>query len=108
MLATFAMAGYYLIRLRGILNLSFVRCFPRVSSCVNLLISAIAGRPVALLLVLGLHGFLQLVVAAVVYVPCYVALLFVAKRLDQTEIEFGRRVLGNTVCAHCSDTCGHA
>ena len=32
-----------------------------------------------------------------IYAPCYVALLLVAKRLDQTEIEFGRRIIDNIV-----------
>ncbi len=94
-LATFITAGYYLIRLRGILNLRLRVLFPVRLVLANLLISAVAGAPVALLLALGVRGFLQLVVAAVVYVPCYVGLLLVAKRLDHTEIEFGRRVLGS-------------
>lgn len=96
-LATFATAGYYLIRLRAILNLKLRALFPGRLLAANLLISVIAGVPVALLLAVGLHGFLQLVVAAAIYAPCYVALLFVAKRLDQTEVEFGRRMIDNIV-----------
>ena len=96
-LATFATAGYYLIRLRAILGLNVRTLFPARLIAANLLVSILAGIPVGLLLALGLHGLLQLVAATAVYVPCYLALLLLAKRLDQTEIELGRRTLDKLV-----------
>jgi O-antigen/teichoic acid export membrane protein len=91
-LATFATAGYYLFRLRAILGLKVRTLFPARLIAANLLLSILAGIPVGLLLALGLHGLLQLVAATAVYVPSYLALLLVAKRLDPAEIALGRRI----------------
>jgi O-antigen/teichoic acid export membrane protein len=94
-LATFGMAFYYLIRLRAVLSLPTLALFPARVVLTNLALSAAAGIPVALLIAAGLHGVIQLVVGALVYAACYIALLLAARRLDRTEIEFGRRVLAS-------------
>jgi O-antigen/teichoic acid export membrane protein len=96
-LATYGMAGYYLGRLRGVLGLPVRALFPWRLLGANLAISALAGIPVALLILAGLGGFLQLVVAAPVYGLCYLGLMVVARRFDAQEIEWGRRAIGTVL-----------
>jgi hypothetical protein len=91
------MAGYYLGRLRGVLGLPVRALFPWRLLGANLAISALAGIPVALLILAGLGGFLQLVVAAPVYGLCYLGLMVVARRFDAQEIEWGRRAIGTVL-----------
>ena len=93
-LATFGMAIYYLIRLRAVLGLSVRALFPWSVVAVNLALSALAAIPAAVLVLAGLDGFAQLVVAGLLYWPCYLSVMLVARRLDPQEIEWARRALG--------------
>jgi O-antigen/teichoic acid export membrane protein len=95
--ATFGMALYYLIRLRAVLRLTIRALFPTRVVLTNFALSATAGIPVAVLIAAGLHGVVQLLVAAVVYAPCYIALLLVARRLDATELALGHRILASVL-----------
>ena len=98
-LASYGMAFYYLVRLRKILGLSIRTLFPWPLVLANLVLSVVAAVPIGLLVVAGLHGVVQLPVAAAIYVPCYVALLLIASRLEPEEIEFGHRLLGRLLGA---------
>jgi O-antigen/teichoic acid export membrane protein len=89
-LATLVLVVYYLIRLRGVLGMPIHLLFPWRLLAVNMAISALAGIPVALLLLAGVHGVVLLVLAAVLYVPTYLALLLLTRRLDPGEIEWVR------------------
>ena len=92
-LATFGMAAYYLVRLRGVLGLPIRALFPWPLIAVNLGLSALAGLPAALLILAGLDGVLQLAVSAVLYGLFYLALMLLARRLEPQEIDWGRRLV---------------
>ena len=92
------MAIYYLIRLRAVLGLSIRALFPWSVVAVNLALSALAAIPAALLVLAGLDGFAQLVVAGLLFWPCYLSVMLVARRLDPQEIEWMRGA-GGTVLA---------
>ena len=96
-LATFVLAGYYLVRLRAVLGMPIRALFPWPLLAANLAISAAAGLPVAALLLAGLDGFLALVLGAFVYAPTYLALLLLARRLDPQELEWLRRARETTL-----------
>ncbi len=93
-LATFGMAFYYLVRLRAVLGLTIRALFPWSMLAVNLALSALAAIPAAVLVLAGLDGVLQLVVAALLFGPCYLAVMLFARRLDPQEIEWARRAVG--------------
>jgi O-antigen/teichoic acid export membrane protein len=92
-LATAALAVYYLVRLRAVLTLSIRALFPWSLLAANLAVSALAGAPVVLLIVAGADGPLQLLVGGALYAVCYVALMRATGRLDAQEIEWGTRLL---------------
>jgi O-antigen/teichoic acid export membrane protein len=92
-LATAALAVYYLVRLRAVLTLSIRALFPWSLLAANLAVSALAGAPVVLLIVAGADGPLQLLVGGALYAVCYVALMRATGRLDAQEIEWGKRLL---------------
>ena len=96
-LATFGMAVYYLVRLRGVLGLPIRALFPWPLLAVNLGLSALAGLPAALLILAGLDGVLQLAVSAVLYGLFYLALMLLARRLEPQEIDWGRRLVGTAL-----------
>jgi O-antigen/teichoic acid export membrane protein len=93
-LATLVLVVYYLIRLRGVLGMPIHLLFPWRLLAVNMAISALAGIPVALLLLTGVDGIVLLILAALVYAPAYLGLLLLAGRLQPDEIEWIRRVAG--------------
>src|SRR5262249_7157512 len=78
----------------GVLKLSLSELFPGGMLGTNLLLSAVAGLPSALLVVAGFEGLLGLAVAALLYGLCYVGLLALTRRLDAQEIEWARRAWG--------------
>jgi O-antigen/teichoic acid export membrane protein len=90
-LATFVLAGYYLVRLRAVLGTPIRALFPWPLLAVNLAISAAASLPVAAMLLAGVDGFPALALGALVYAPTYLGLLLLARRLDPQEIEWLRR-----------------
>jgi O-antigen/teichoic acid export membrane protein len=92
-LATVIMIAYYLVRLRRLIDISFTDLFPWPLLSVNLAISALAGVPVALLVIAGVGGLLQLVVAGLLYAPTYVGLLVVTKRLNADEVRWLHRLV---------------
>ena len=92
-LATTVLVAYYLVRLRSVLGMTIRALFPWPLLAAHLAISALAGVPVALLLLAGLDGPLLLVVAAVLYAPSYLGLLLAARRLEPAEVEPLRRAL---------------
>lgn len=92
-IATFVMALYYLVRLRGVLNLSMRALFPWRVLAVNLVLTAVAGIPVALVLVLGASGLVQLVVAALLFGPAYLGVMLWAGRLEGDEVALVRRAI---------------
>jgi O-antigen/teichoic acid export membrane protein len=92
-LATAALAIYYLVRLRAVLTLSIRALFPWSLLAANLAVSALAGVPVALLILAGVDGPLQLLLGGVLYGACYVGLMLAARRFDAQEIEWGRQLL---------------
>jgi O-antigen/teichoic acid export membrane protein len=91
-LATLVLVAYYLVRLRGVLGMPIRALFPWPLLAGNMAISAAAGIPVALLLLAGVGGIVQLVLAGLLYAPCYLRLLLLAKRLQPEEIEWIRQV----------------
>lgn len=90
-LATFGMALYYLVRLRAVVGLSLRALFPWRMLAVNLLLTAVAGIPVALLAAAGVSGLLLLVAGACLFAAAYLGVLLAAKRLDAAEVEMVRR-----------------
>lgn len=96
-LATLVMAAYYLVRLRRVLDMSIGALFPWRVLAANLTFSALAGIPVLLLVLAGVEGALQLVVAGILYAPCYLALLVVGRRLEPEELGWCRRLGGMLV-----------
>lgn len=92
-LATVGTAAYYLVRLRGILGLPIGALFPWPMLAAHMALSAVAGVPVALVVLAGVDGALQILLSALVYAPCYLTLLLTTHRLDQQEIDGGRRLL---------------
>jgi len=91
--ATAGLACYFLFRLRSVLNLSIRALFPWRALAANLAVSIVAVVPAVLLVLLGVHGLIQLLIVALVYPPCYLGLLLVTRRLDDTELRTVRRVL---------------
>jgi O-antigen/teichoic acid export membrane protein len=91
-LATLVLVAYYLVRLRGVLGMPIRALFPWPLLAGNMAISAAAGIPVALLLLAGVSGIVQLVLAGLLYAPCYLGLLLLARRLQPEEIEWIRQV----------------
>ena len=89
--ATAGLAGYYLVRLRRVLNLSIRALFPWRALAANLAVSVVAALPAALLVLLGVHGLIQLLIVGVLYPPCYLGLLMLTRRLDETEVQALRR-----------------
>jgi O-antigen/teichoic acid export membrane protein len=85
---------YFLVRLRGILGLSIGALFPWRMLAANLAVSALAGVPAALLVLAGLSGVLQLAICALLFGPCYLALMVLARRIEPQEIDWGRRAVG--------------
>jgi O-antigen/teichoic acid export membrane protein len=98
-LATYGMAVYYLIRLRRILGVPVRALLPWPMLAINLAISAVAGVPAALLVLAGLDGVLLLAVASLLFAPCYLALIFIARRLEPQEIDWMRRAVGTVLAA---------
>jgi O-antigen/teichoic acid export membrane protein len=96
-LATFILAGYYLVRLRRVVGMSIRALFPWPLLAANLAISAAAGVPVVALLLADVRGPSQLVLAALVYAPTYLGLLLLARRLEPQEIDWLRRLLDVTL-----------
>jgi O-antigen/teichoic acid export membrane protein len=93
-LATAALAGYYLIRLRSVLGMSIRALFPWRLLAANLAVSALAGVPLFLLVRADIGGvFVQLVAGGLLYACCYVGLLLLTRRLDAQEIAWGTRLL---------------
>lgn len=92
-LATAALAIYYLVRLRSVLELSIRALFPWSLLAGNLAVSALAGVPLVLVIAAGVDGPLQLLLGGVLYAACYVGLMLVTRRLDGQEIEWGRQLL---------------
>lgn len=90
-LATFGMALFYLVRLRTVVRLSLKALLPWRMLVTNLLLTAIAGVPVALLAVTGVGGLALLVVGACLFGAAYLVVLLLAKRLDAAEVEMLRR-----------------
>jgi O-antigen/teichoic acid export membrane protein len=91
--ATTGLAAFYLVRLRRVLNLSIRALFPWLALAANLAVSVVAALPAALLVLLGLRGLIQLLIVGAVYPPCYLGLLLVTRRLDETEVKAVGRVL---------------
>jgi peptidoglycan biosynthesis protein MviN/MurJ (putative lipid II flippase) len=91
--ATIGLAAYYLIRLRRVLGLSMRALFPWRALAANLAVSVIAALPAGLLVLVGVRGLIQLPVVAALYPPCYLGLLLVTRRLDETELQAVRRVV---------------
>jgi O-antigen/teichoic acid export membrane protein len=89
--ATAGLAAYYLVRLRWVLGLTVRALFPWRALAANLAVSVVAAIPAALVVLLAVHGLIQLLIAGVVYPPCYVGLLLATRRLDDTEVQALRR-----------------
>ena len=92
-LATMGLAVYYLVRLRSVLGIGLRALFPWAPLAANLGLSALAGIPVALLILAGVDGLLVLVAGGALFTLAYVGLLFATRRLDAQEIEWGARLL---------------
>jgi O-antigen/teichoic acid export membrane protein len=92
-LATLVLVAYYLVRLRRLLDMSLRALFPWPLLSANLAISAFAGVPVALLVIAGVDGIAQLLIAGLLYAPCYVGLLLATRRLDAHELAWLQRLL---------------
>jgi O-antigen/teichoic acid export membrane protein len=90
--ATAGLAGYYLVRLRRVLGLSIRVLFPWRALAANLAVSVTAALPAALLVLLGVRGLVQLPIVGAIYPPCYLGLLLLTRRLDETEVEALLRV----------------
>ena len=96
-LASAALAVYYLVRLRAVLSLSIRALFPWSLLLANLAVSALAGVPVVLLSVAGADGPLLLLAGGALYVVAYVGLMLATRRFDAQEIEWGKQVLRSIV-----------
>ena len=72
-------------------DLSIRALFPWRALTANLAVSVVAVLPAALLVLLAVHGLIQLLIAGVVYPPCYLGLLLATRRLDDTEVQALRR-----------------
>ena len=92
-LASVALAVYYLVRLRAVLSLSIRALFPWSLLAANLAVSALAGVPLALLILAGVDGAVVLFAGGVLYAVCYVGLMLAMRRFDAQEIEWGRQLL---------------
>jgi O-antigen/teichoic acid export membrane protein len=92
-LATLVLVVYYLVRLRRILDMSIRTLLPWPLLSANLAVSAVAGIPVAVLVLAGVTGVVQLLVAGLLYAPCYLGLLLATRRLDAHEIEWIHRIM---------------
>jgi O-antigen/teichoic acid export membrane protein len=90
-LATLVVVIYYLVRLRRVLGLRIRALFPWSTVAANLALSAAAAIPAAALVLAGLDGFLQLVIAALLFAPSYIGLLILFRRLDAQELAWMAR-----------------
>jgi O-antigen/teichoic acid export membrane protein len=91
--ATAGLASYYLVRLRRVLNITITALFPWGDLAANFVVSVAAALPAGALVLLGLRGLVQLPILAAVYPPCYIGLLLITRRLDETEAQALRRLL---------------
>jgi O-antigen/teichoic acid export membrane protein len=91
--ATAGLAGYYLVRLRRVLGLTIRALFPWGVLAANFAVSVAAALPAALLVLLGVHGLVQLPIVGVIYPPCYLGLMLLTRRLDDTELQALHRVV---------------
>jgi O-antigen/teichoic acid export membrane protein len=96
-LASAALAVYYLIRLRAVLSLSIRALFPWSLLVANLAVSALAAVPVVLLSVAGADGPLLLLAGGALYVVAYIGLMLATRRFDAQEIEWGKQLLRSMV-----------
>jgi O-antigen/teichoic acid export membrane protein len=96
-LATAALAIYYLVRLRTVLSLSIRALFPWSLLAANFAVSALAGLPVLLLSLAGVDGPLLLLAGGALYAIAYVGLMLATRRFDAKEIAWGKRLLRSVV-----------